>query len=67
MGAAIGATGDFLERAQELVARKVDVLAIDTAHGHSERVMAAVRTIKSKLPGVQLITGNVATYEGAAN
>jgi len=65
VGAAIGATGDFLERAQELVARKVDVLAIDTAHGHSTRVMAAVKTIKSKLPEVQLITGNVATYEGA--
>ena len=65
VGAAIGATGDFLERAQELVARKVDVIAIDTAHGHSSRVMAAVRTIKSKLPDVQLITGNVATYEGA--
>ena len=65
VGAAIGATGDFLERAQELVARKVDVLAIDTAHGHSARVMAAVKTIKSKLPEVELITGNVATYEGA--
>src|SRR5436305_2023463 len=65
VGAAIGATGDFFERAQELVARKVDVLAIDTAHGHSGRVMAAVKTIKSKLPDVQLITGNVATYEGA--
>jgi len=65
VGAAIGATGDFLERAQELVARKVDVVAIDTAHGHSSRVLAAVRTIKSKLPELQLITGNVATYEGA--
>ena len=65
VGAAIGATGDFLERAQELVGRKVDVLAIDTAHGHSQRVMPAVKTIKSKLPEVQLITGNVATYEGA--
>jgi len=65
VGAAIGNTGDFLERAQELVARKVDVLAIDTAHGHSTRVMNAVKTIKSKLPEVQLITGNVATYEGA--
>ena len=38
VGAAIGSTGDFLERAQELVRRKVDVLAIDSAHGHSERV-----------------------------
>jgi IMP dehydrogenase len=65
VGAAIGATGDYLERAQELVARKVDVLAIDTAHGHSGRVMAAVKAIKSRLPEVQLITGNVATYEGA--
>jgi IMP dehydrogenase len=65
VGAAIGATGDFFERAQELVSRKVDVLAIDTAHGHSGRVMAAVKAIKSKLPEVQLITGNVATYEGA--
>src|SRR4249919_1761461 len=65
VGAAIGATGDFLERAQELIKRKVDVIAIDTAHGHSGRVMEAVRTIKRKLPEVQLITGNVATYEGA--
>jgi IMP dehydrogenase len=65
VGAAIGATGDYLERAQELVARKVDVIAIDTAHGHSARVMDAVRTIKRMLPEVQLITGNVATYEGA--
>src|SRR5215813_3450292 len=65
VGAAIGATGDFLERAQELVRRKVDVIAIDTAHGHSGRVLNAVKTIKSKLPEVQLITGNVATYEGA--
>ena len=64
-GAAIGATGDFLERAQELVKRKVDVLAIDTAHGHTGRVMQAIKTIKSKLPEVQLITGNVATYEAA--
>jgi IMP dehydrogenase len=65
VGAAVGATGDFMERAAELVARKVDVIAIDTAHGHSSRVLAAVKAIKSKLPDVQLITGNVATYEGA--
>lgn len=65
VGAAIGATGDFLERAQELVARKVDVLAIDTAHAHSARVMEAVRAIKRRLPEVQLITGNVATYQAA--
>jgi IMP dehydrogenase len=64
-GAAIGATGDFLERAQELVSRKVDVLIIDTAHGHSERVLQAVVAIKRALPEVDLIAGNVATYEGA--
>ena len=65
VGAAIGATGDFLERAQELIARKVDVLAIDTAHAHSTRVMNAVKSIKHRFPEVQLLTGNVATYEGA--
>src|SRR3954465_13838242 len=65
VGAAIGATGDFMERAEELVKRKVDVLAIDTAHGHTSRVMDAVKAIKRKYPDVQLLTGNVATYEGA--
>src|SRR6202789_1905047 len=65
VGAAIGATGDYLERAQALVAKKVDVLAIDTAHGHTSRVMAAIKNIRSKLPQVQLTAGNVATYEGA--
>jgi IMP dehydrogenase len=65
VGAALGATGDFLERAGELVQRKVDVLAIDTAHGHSGRVIEAVKAVKRKFPDVQLITGNVATYEGA--
>src|SRR5947209_17874121 len=49
VGAAIGATGDFFERALALVARKVDVLAIDTAHGHTGRVMAAVKSIKSRM------------------
>src|SRR5271168_3420730 len=63
-GAAIGATGDFLERAQELVRRKVDVLAIDTAHAHSIRVIEAVKTIKKALD-VQLIAGNLGTYEAA--
>jgi len=65
VGAAIGATGDYLERAQELVSRKVDVLVIDTAHGHTARVLQAVRTVKKALPDVQLITGNVATQEAA--
>jgi len=65
VGAAIGSGGDFLERAQELVAKKVDVLVIDTAHGHSERVMQAVAAVKKALPEVPLVAGNVATYEGA--
>src|SRR5215471_9421040 len=67
VGAAVGSAGDFLERAQELVARKVDVLAIDSAHGHSRGVMEAVKTIKRKLPDVQLLAGNVATREGACD
>jgi IMP dehydrogenase len=64
-GAAIGATGDFLERAQELVRRKVDVIVIDTAHGHSQRVMDAVAAVKRALPNVDLVAGNVGTFEGA--
>ena len=64
-GAAIGATGDFLERAQELVRRKVDVLAIDTAHAHSVRVLDAVKAVKHAMPDVQLIVGNVGTYQAA--
>src|SRR2546426_2144476 len=64
-GAAIGATGDFLERAQELASCKVDLLAIDSAHGHSTRVLQAIQTIKSKLPEVDLIAGNVGTFDGA--
>src|ERR1700744_4729943 len=50
VGAAIGATGDFLERAAELAEAKVDVLAIDSAHGHSSKVLEAVKLVKSKLP-----------------
>jgi IMP dehydrogenase len=65
VGAAIGSTGDYVDRAKELFARKVDVLVIDSAHGHSERVMQAVIDIKRALPEVDLIAGNVATFEGA--
>jgi IMP dehydrogenase len=64
-GAAVGATGDFLERAVEMAKAKADVLAIDTAHGHSQRVMDSIKAVKHRLPDVQLIAGNVATYEGA--
>ena len=66
VGAAIGVTGDFLERAQELVRNKVDLIAIDSAHGHSTRVLEAVRCVKARFPEVDLIAGNVGTYEGTA-
>lgn len=65
VGAAIGATGDYLERAQEMARMKVDVVAIDSAHGHSGRVIEAVRTVKSKLPELELLAGNVGTFDGA--
>src|ERR1019366_5447877 len=58
-------TGDFLERAAELVRARVDVLAIDSAHGHSTRGLEAVCAMKKQFPEVGLLAGNVATYEGA--
>src|ERR1700733_3008794 len=61
--AAIGATGDFLERAQELAKYKVDLLAIDSAHGHSTRVLDAIKAVKSKLSILSLSVGNFATFE----
>lgn len=64
VAAAIGATGDFRERADELVKARVDCLVIDTAHGHSTRVIEAVREIKRRHTDVQLIAGNVGTTEG---
>ncbi len=64
--AAVGATGDFLERASALVDARVDAIVIDTAHGHSSRVIEAVRTIKSKFPEIELIAGNVATSEATS-
>jgi IMP dehydrogenase len=65
VGGAIGATGDYLERAAELVRMRADVLAIDSAHGHTTRVLEAVREVKKRFPQVGLLAGNVATYEGA--
>src|SRR6202040_527498 len=64
-GAAVGATGDFLERAIEMAKAKADVLAIDTAHGHTTKVMDAIKTIRQRLPEMQIVAGNVATYEAA--
>jgi IMP dehydrogenase len=65
VGAAVGVTGEYLERAQELARAQVDVVVVDTAHGHSERVLEAVKTIKKSLPDVEVIAGNVASFEGA--
>jgi len=65
VGGAIGATGDFLERAAELVKARADVLVLDSAHGHQTRVLEAVREVKKRFPGVGLLAGNIATYEGA--
>jgi IMP dehydrogenase len=64
VGAAIGAVGDYMERAQALVAAGVDVLVVDIAHGHSEHALRATRCVKDAFPSVQLISGNVATAEG---
>jgi IMP dehydrogenase len=63
--AAIGATGDFRERAAELVNSRVDAIVIDTAHGHSSRVINAAKAIRADFPDLELIAGNVGTGEGA--
>lgn len=63
VGAAVGVTEDTLERAQALAAAKVDVLVVDTAHGHSEGVLKAVKLLKQHLPALDVIAGNVATAE----
>src|ERR671919_514368 len=65
VAAAIGATGDYCERAGELVKARVDCLVIDTAHGHSSRVIDAVKEIKKLHPETDLIAGNVGTNAGA--
>jgi IMP dehydrogenase len=65
VGAAIGAVGDYMERAEALVAAGVDVPVVDIAHGHSEHALEATRCVKDAFRSVQLISGNVATAEGA--
>ena len=64
VGAAIGATGDVIDRVAALVDAGADVLVLDSAHGHSQNVVDCVRRIKALYPDVQLIAGNVATAEG---
>ena len=62
-GAAVGVTGDMFERVDALVNANVDVITLDTAHGHSKGVIEAVKKIKEKYPDLQIIAGNVATAE----
>ncbi len=64
VGAALGATGDVLERAAALIEAKVDVVTVDSAHGHSLNVIQTVEKIKNKFPDLEVIAGNVATAEG---
>ena len=62
-GAAVGVTEDMMERVDALVAAHVDVIVIDTAHGHSKGVLTAISSVKEKYPELQVIAGNVATAE----
>lgn len=64
-GAAIGVTKDVLERAAELVKSSVDVLVLDSAHGHSKNIMACVEKVKKAFPNVPVIAGNIATGDAA--
>jgi IMP dehydrogenase len=65
VGAALGIAQDTLDRAAALVEARVDVLVVDTAHGHSEGVLAMVAAVRQRFPAIQLIAGNVATAKAA--
>jgi IMP dehydrogenase len=65
VGAAVGPTADMEARVEALIRAGVDVLVIDTAHGHSQGVIDAVRTIKQNFKGIELVAGNIATAEAA--
>ena len=64
VGAAVGVTRDMMDRVEALVKAKVDVIVIDSAHGHSANVINGVKMIKEKYPDLPVIAGNVATGEG---
>ncbi len=64
VGAALGVSGDMMERADELIRKNVDILVLDSSHGHSAGVLEATRILKKKYPEVELIVGNIATPEG---
>ncbi len=63
-GAGVGITANVLDRVEALVNAHVDVIVLDSAHGHSQNVLNCVKMIKEKYPDLQVIAGNVATYEG---
>ncbi len=65
VGAALGVTEDILDRAAALVEAKVDFVAVDTAHGHSTGVLRAIESLRKAFPSLEIIGGNVGTYEGA--
>src|SRR5688572_25347603 len=65
VGAAVGASGDFLERAAALVAAKADLLVVDSSHAHSKGVLTALSRLRDRFPEVRLMAGNVATADGA--
>ncbi len=67
VGAAVGVGANFLDRVGALIDAKVDIVAVDTAHGHNSGVLEAVKKIKAKYPDVQLIAGNVATAAATRN
>jgi IMP dehydrogenase len=67
VGAAVGIAGDTLDRVAALVDAKVDVVAVDTAHGHSQNVRETVEKVKEAHPELELVAGNVGTFEGAAD
>jgi IMP dehydrogenase len=66
VGAALGVTPDVLDRAAALIEAKVDVVVIDTAHGHTSRVLETIEAFRKRFPDQELIAGNVGTFEGTA-
>ena len=65
VGAAVGITNDMFDRVDALVKANVDVITVDTAHGHSKNVLSSIKNIKGKYPDIQIIAGNIATPEAA--
>ncbi len=65
VGAALGVSHDLMERAEALIAAKVDVVTLDTAHGHSRGVIQALRNLRAQYPDLQIIAGNIATADAA--